>query len=328
MGYQMKNWDKKRVVVTGAAGFLGSHLCESLVSKGTEIIALDNLMIGSIANLEPIRNKIQIISCDITKDDLQAFIKDSHVVFHLAALASPRMCKNNFDLAFDINIRGTKNVLSACTGQELVIFMSAAPVYGDPLYVPIDEKHPLNGKDPYSITKIVGEYLCHSYYQNYGVPIVIVRNFNVFGPRQVPEYLIPTLITQALSKNKIEIWSSQPHRDFMFVDNTIDAWLKISENPELIGDIVNVGSGIEIQIGDLAKRISEMMAGTPVIDLNKEVIGSMRSVCNNEKLKQKTGWMPKISLEEGLRKTIEWYKAHSFEEMHSGSHLEELGNGI
>ena len=116
--------------------------------------------------------------------------------------------------------------------------------------------------------------------------------------------------------------------DFMFVDNTIDAWLKISENPEFIGDIVNVGSGIEIQIGDLAKRISEMIAGTPVIDLNKEVIGSMRLVCNNEKLKQKTGWMPKISFDEGLRKTIEWYKAHSFEEINSGSHLKGLRNGM
>jgi len=303
------NWSSRVVAVTGAAGFLGSHLCEALVQKKIKVYALDNFSAGSTKNIESIKDKIELVKCDITKANDLTIIREVDIVFHLAAIANPRVCKNNFDLAFNVNVSGTKNVLDACKKNcERVIFMSSSSVYGDPIYVPIDEKHPLNGKDPYAITKIIGEYLCKNYYENYGVPVTIVRNFNTFGPRQSTEYLIPTLIIQALEKKEIEIWNSKPSRDFNYVDNVVDALLKVVEVEDLVGDVVNIGSGKEIKVGELAEGISRIFGGIPVIDLKKETVGSSRLVCDNRKLVEKTGWKPKVSFEDGLEKTIQWYK--------------------
>jgi nucleoside-diphosphate-sugar epimerase len=307
----VKSWDNESVVVTGAAGFLGSHLCQTLASNGARVVALDNVETGSSANLESLNGGIQIISCDITKkDDLQSYIRDSQTVFHLAAIASPRACKANFDLAFDVNVVGTKNILSACENGQRVIFMSSASVYGEPAYVPIDEDHPLDGKDPYAATKIMAENLCRNYYQSYGVSVIIVRNFNAFGPRQSPEYIVPTLITQALNDNRIEIWSVKPTRDLMYVDNTIEALLRIAGSDELGGQVVNVGSGEEIQIGVLAEKVAQICGGVPLVDLNKDVIGSPRLVCDNAKLKETTGWKITVAFEEGLQRTTDWFRKH------------------
>ncbi|MFC1992235.1 NAD-dependent epimerase/dehydratase family protein [Chloroflexota bacterium] len=308
------SWTGKKVAVTGAAGFLGSHLCEALVAKGTEVVALDNFNVGPASNIEGLKDKMQIVACDITKDDIRGYLKDSQIVFHLASLANPRSCSENFDLAFGVNLVGTKNVLDASTNCERAIFMSAAANYGDPSYIPIDEKHPLNATDPYAITKIMAEYLCKNYFQNYGVPVVIARNFSTFGPRQTPAYIIPTLITQALQQERIEIWNPKPTRDFMYVDNTIDALLRIAECEELTGDVVNIGSGDEIQIGALAEKVSQMFGGIPVVNLNKEVLGSKRLVCDNTKLKKVTGWKLNVSFEDGIQKTCDWFRQASLEQ--------------
>lgn len=307
------DWAGKKVVVTGAAGFMGSYLCEALVAKGAKVVALDNFSVGSKSNIELLKNDTQIVNCDITKDDIREYIGNSQIVFHLAAMANPRTCKENFDLAFRVNVEGTKNVLEASRECQRVIFLSAAATYGNPSYIPIDEKHPLNGNDPYAITKIMAEYLCHSYYQNYGVPVVIVRNFNTFGPGQTPAYIIPTLITQALQNKKIEIWNPKPTRDFMYIDNTIDALLGIAESEKLIGDVINVGSGDEVQIETLAEKISQMFGGIPIVNLNKDVVGSERLVCDNTKLKKVTGWKLVVPFEDGLQKTCSWFKQASLE---------------
>lgn len=304
-------WAGKKVVVTGAGGFLGSNLCEALVARGAKVIALDDFTIGSTSNIELPKDEIEVVNCDITKNDFKEYITNSTAIFHLAAIASPRKSKDDFDLAFRVNVEGTKNVLDAARDCQRVIFMSAAATYGNPVRIPIDENHPLNGKDPYAITKIMAEYLCHNYYQNYGVPVVIVRNFSTFGPRQPSEYIIPTLITQALREKRLEIWNSKPTRDFMYIDNTIDALLRIAESEELIGDVINVGSGDEVQIGALAEKISQIFGGIPVVDLNMDVVGSERLVCDNTKLKKTTGWKPLISFEDGLQKTCGWLQQTS-----------------
>ncbi len=297
--------------MTGAAGFLGSYLCEALVAKGAKVTALDNFTIGSTSNLEPFKNEMQIVNCDITKNEIRSYIEGSQIVFHLAAVANPRSCREDFDLAFKINVEGTKNVLDASRDGLRVIFLSAAAAYGNPSYIPIDEKHPLNGRDPYAISKIMAEYLCTNYYQNCGVPVVIVRNFSTFGPRQTPSYIIPTLITQALQQKRLEIWNPKPTRDFMYIDNTIDALLRIAESEELIGDVINIGSGEEVHIGALTEKISQMFGGLPIVNLNKDVVGSERLVCDNTKLKKVTGWKLIVPFEDGLQRTCSWFKQAS-----------------
>jgi dTDP-glucose 4,6-dehydratase len=188
-----------------------------------------------------------------------------------------------------------------------VICLSSASVYGDPDYVPIDEGHPLKGKDPYSITKILGEWLCKHYFENAGVPVTVVRNFNTFGPRQSRAYLIPTLISQALLDKKIEIWNADPIRDYNYVSNTVEALLAIADTDRTVGQTINLGMGRGIRAGDLADRIAEMFQ-VPVVNLRKSVTGSAKLVCDNTLLKELTGWTPEVSLEEGLAETISYFK--------------------
>lgn len=302
------NWKGKRVVVTGAAGFLGIHLCRALTSRGAQVTALDNMHLRSSDNMDMHRDAIAIINCDIVSDDLRIYTNHSDVVFHLAAIASPREAKRVFHQAFEVNVVGTNNVLRSCSDKQRIVYMSSASVYGDPIYVPMDENHPLNGEDPYAITKIMAEILCRNYNKNYGVNVVIVRNFNHFGPYQVSEYIIPTLIHQALNENRIEIWNAQPTRDFLYVDNTMDALLKIAATNELVGDVVNLGGGEEIQIGTLVQEISRLCGEVPIVDLGKDVIGSSRLVCDNRKLKETTGWDISVPFQEGLQRTVEWFK--------------------
>ncbi len=302
------NWEDKEVAVTGAAGFIGAHLCRTLVEKGAKVRGIDNFSVGAPENLKEI-NGLEIIKADITsKDSLKDALKDSEVVFHLAAVANPRTCKDNFDLAFKVNVDGTQNLLSLCEGAEKVLFFSSAAVYGNPEYVPIDEQHPLRGSDPYSITKIMGEQLCNMYHTDYGLPVTIIRNFNVYGEGQSTDYFIPTVVVQALKNGKVEIWNSKPSRDFIHVDDACRAYLSLAESTKSIGEAFNIGTGVETNVGSLAQTIARVLGDIPVIDLGKEVTGSPRLVCTNEKIRQVTGWQPKISLEEGIRRVVDYWR--------------------
>jgi len=299
------NWRERKVVVTGGAGFLGSHLCEALVARGARVTVVDDFSAGSSTNLAAISKDIEIIQHRLG-DSQDGFgeTPKADVLYHLAAMADPRKCREDFDGAFRANVVGLKDVLASWNKFERIVCLSSAAVYGDPEYLPIDENHPLRGKDPYAITKILGEWICKNYLENFYAPVSIVRNFNSYGPRQSSAYIIPTLIGQAVSRKRIEIWNSDSIRDFLFVSDAVEALLAIAVAPRAIGLTFNLGSGQGTSIGELVSKMANVF-NVPMVDLGKPVTGSRALVCNNSKLKLLTGWTPKVTLDQGLRQTIE-----------------------
>ena len=305
----MTNINGKNVLVTGGAGFIGSHLCKRLLSLNCNIVVVDNF--SSSQNHNELNKDIILIELDITKSDhIEKLFKDYSfdIVFHLAAIANPRTCKENFGLAFNVNVIGTKNILLHSNNCDKVVFMSSAAVYGEPIKIPIGEDHPLNGNDPYAITKIIGEKLCVNFAKNYLYNIVIIRNFNTFGIGQTGDYIIPTLIYQALVNRTIEIWNSTPIRDMMYIDDTIDALITVTNKSGPGLEIYNIGSGRGIQIGQLADIIRHYIGEEiRVIDLQKPVVGSYKLIADSSKLIG-LGWKETVGFEEGIRRTIQWFK--------------------
>jgi nucleoside-diphosphate-sugar epimerase len=300
----------KTVLITGAAGFLGSHLSERLTGEGAKVVGIDNLSFARPD--QPAASSEGAVKRDLRNADLRdanglrALMEElnPNVVFHLAAVANPRTCKQDFPLAFDVNVVGTQNVLRFAPSAARILFMSSAAVYGPPEYLPIDEKHPRKGADPYSVTKIIGEDLIGSYVQNYGRDIVTVRNFNSFGVGQTGDYIVPQLIRQALTEKKIELWDPSTVRDLMYIDNTIDALLLIAASGSKA--TVNVGAGRGITVGELANTVAARLGGgITVLDLKKKVIGSPALVSNNDRLRS-LGWSERVSFEDGVERTIAW----------------------
>ncbi len=313
----------KKVLVTGADGFIGSHLVESLLDeKCCNIKAfvfynsfnswgwLDTLPDEKLDNLE-------IFTGDIRDPNgVRNAINDVDVVFHLAALIGIPFSYHSPDSYVDTNIKGTLNVLQACREHivKRVIVTSTSEVYGTAKYAPIDEAHPLQGQSPYSASKIGADKIAESYYRSFDTPVVIARPFNTYGPRQSARAIIPTIITQLLNNRKnIELGSLHPTRDLNFVGDICKGFIALAKCEEAIGREINIGSGSEISIGDLAKLIIELINPDARIASgenrkrpeNSEV---ERLVCDNSLMCRLTGWKPQVSLKEGLIKTIEWFK--------------------
>lgn len=298
----------KKICITGGAGFLGSHLCRKLVSANNRVIVLDNFSTGSMDNLEGLEREIEIIKADIR--DLSAIrdaLSRSDIVYHLAAIANLRTCSQDLDLAFEVNVGGTKNVLSCCSNVERVVFPSSITVYGSAKYVPIDEEHPIEPLDPYSVTKLIDEYLIKMYNIQHGIPFTITRNCNAFGPNQIRDFLIPTLITQGLVEKQIEIWDPRPVRDFIFVDDVISAFIRVVESEATRNQICNLGTGRGFSAGELADIISNLL-GVTWVDAKKPQAVSPKLVSNATKIRALTEWKPETSMEAGLRMTVEYWK--------------------
>jgi len=299
----------KTVCVTGAAGFLGSSLCRQLVLKDARVIALDNFAVGQRGNLREIEDQVEVVTADVTDlDSLKKPIMRSQIVFHLAAIDNRVTCQKNFALAFDVNTKGTANVLSLCSNVERVVFTSSTMVYGEPKYLPIDEKHPLDGYEPYAVSKIAAEHLFRAYHFLQSVPFTIVRNSNTFGPGQGRDYLVPSLIIEGLTKEQIEVWTPGVLRDFQYVDNCIDALIKVVESESTLGETMNLGSGKGITTGELADIICKYL-DTTWVDTKKPPPVSSKLISDVTKIKALTGWEPKVSLEEGLQRLIEHWKS-------------------
>ncbi|MCK5008966.1 MAG: SDR family NAD(P)-dependent oxidoreductase [Deltaproteobacteria bacterium] len=320
------NWAQKKVLVTGAEGFIGSHLTERLVALGAEVKAL--VMYNSfntwgwIDTFRPgEKNKLHIICADIREADLlKSTLKDIDIVFHLAALIAIPYSYASPSSYIKTNIEGTLNLLQAARdhGVEKFLHTSTSEVYGTALYTPIDEKHSLQGQSPYSASKIGADMIAESFHRSFDLPVTTVRPFNTYGPRQSLRAIIPTMILQMLNSNKIRLGSLQPIRDFTYVSDTVEGFIKAAETDEIDGEVINIGSANGISIGKLAEKLMKMMNKKITIESEEKRVRPSKSevnqlICNNNKAKELIDWQPKMSLDEGLEKTINWFKANAGE---------------
>lgn len=312
----------KKVLVTGADGFIGSHLVEALLDKGCDVRAfvyynsfnswgwLDTLPAEKLKNLD-------VFSGDIRDPNGVALaMKDCDVVFHLAALIAIPFSYHSPDSYVDTNIKGTLNILQAARhhGTERVLVTSTSEVYGTAQYAPIDEKHPFQGQSPYSATKIGADRLAESFYRSFETPVVIVRPFNTYGPRQSARAVIPTVITQLLSgSTKIQLGSLSPTRDFNYVKDTAQGFIALAEADGAIGQEVNIATNEEHSIGDVARvLIAELNPDAQIVTdevrLRPDASEVFRLMGDNTKITTLTPWRPAYDLPAGLRDTIDWFR--------------------
>ncbi|MBK9926029.1 MAG: GDP-mannose 4,6-dehydratase [Anaerolineales bacterium] len=316
-------WNDKKVLVTGAGGFIGSHLVETLLVEGAKVRAFIRYTSrkdpGMLRDLIPSDfAKLEIIAGDLRDEQaVRDAVRDCTVVFHLGALISiPYSYLHPVEVA-STNFMGTLNVLTACRelGVERLIHTSTSEVYGTALQIPISEEHPLQGQSPYSASKIGADKLVESFFCSYNLPVVTIRPFNTFGPRQSARAVIPTIITQVLVKDTIKLGSLTTTRDFTFVTDTVRGFLCAAEAQGVEGEVFNLGTGEEISIGDLANRIMQQVGKTVRITedshrLRPEASEVLQLLSNNSLARQRLNWRPQFTLDQGLSQTIAWIRDH------------------
>lgn len=309
----------KKLLVTGADGFIGSHLTELLVSEGHEVTALVQYnSLNSWGWLDSIENlgSVKVIAGDIRDPHFcRQIVRGQETVFHLAALIAIPFSYIAPDSYIDVNVRGTLNICQAAIdfGISRLIHTSTSEVYGTALYVPIDERHPLQPQSPYSASKIGADAIAQSFYHAFNLPLTILRPFNTYGPRQSARAVIPTLIAQIASGRKeIAAGDITPTRDFNYVKDTCRAFSLIAECDDAVGSTVNVGSNCEISISDTFDLICRLMGSEARLVLDEARIRPEKSEvfrlwCDNSEIRRLTGYEPKYSLEEGLKLTVNWF---------------------
>ncbi len=319
-----KNTRPKKVLVTGADGFIGSHLTELLVDNGYDVRAFVYYnSFNSWGWLEDFSSengsKIEVVSGDIRDTNfVRTAVKGVDVIFHLAALIAIPYSYTAPDAYIDTNIKGTLNILQASRdyGVEQVLITSTSEVYGTAQYVPIDERHPRQGQSPYSASKIGADFLAESFVRSFDLPVTVVRPFNTYGPRQSARAVIPTIITQLLNGNdQIKLGATHPTRDLVFVRDTANGFLEIYRSQKLIGQEVNIATGQEISIGALAQKIINKINPDASIVTDEVRMRPAKSeverLCgDNDKILKNTSWKPAYSIDTGLDKTITWFKAN------------------
>jgi len=312
----------KKVLVTGADGFIGSHLTEELVKKGYQVKAftlynsfntwgwLDTLS-------KDVMKEVEIFQGDVRDPNgVREAMRGMDEVFHLAALIAIPFSYHSPDTYVDTNIKGTLNVLQAAKDLETsrILVTSTSEVYGTAQYVPIDEKHPFQGQSPYSATKIGADRLAESFYRSFNMPVTIVRPFNTYGPRQSARAVIPTIITQLLAgKTEIELGSLTPTRDFNYVKDTANGFIKIAESANTVGREINIATQQEISIGQLASELIKQINPNAKILCDEQRLRPEKSEVNrllgsNELIKSLTDWQPQYTFEQGLAETISFFK--------------------
>lgn len=312
-------WDRKTVLVTGAGGFIGSHLVEYLVEQGARVRAfvkynsrndwglLEFIPEEKLANVEVIMGDLR--DSDAVRDAADGI----QVIFHLGSLIAIPYSYIHPREAIETNIVGTLNVMVAARERdsEKVVHTSTSEVYGTARYVPMDEGHPLQGQSPYSASKIGADAIAESFFRSFDVPVATIRPFNTFGPRQSARAVIPTIITQALTKDEIYLGSLHPTRDFTYVEDVVVAFVKVAESTNSAGEVINIGSNFEISIEDISEKVVARVGGDKQILTDPKRCRPVKSEvdrlwCDNSKAKRLLGWEPRIGFDEGLERTIEW----------------------
>ena len=312
----------KRVLVTGADGFIGSHLVEHLINEGCIVKAfvyynsfnswgwLDNLAKDKL-------DKIEVFAGDIRDPNgVREAVKDVSLIFHLAALIAIPFSYHSPDSYIDTNVKGTLNIIQAAKdyGIERVLITSTSEVYGTAQYIPIDENHPRQPQSPYSASKIGADCIAESFYRSFGLPLTIVRPFNTYGPRQSARAVIPTIITQLLNgKDEIKLGDISPTRDLLFVKDTVMGFIEIAKSDTLIGHDCNIATQSEISINELAQELIDQInpKARIVSDVQRvrpEKSEVFRLYGSNKKIMEFTGWKPLFTLSEGLSETINWFR--------------------
>jgi len=319
----MTNMKNKQVLVTGAGGFIGSHLTEELVEQGAKVRAFVHYNSrndwGNIELLsKEVKDSIEVFSGDITDPfAVRKAVAGCETVFHLAALIAIPYSYIAPQSYVAANVTGTLNVMEACLqeGVKKIVHTSTSETYGTAVYTPIDEKHPLQGQSPYSASKIGADKIAESFYCSFELPVATIRPFNTYGPRQSARAVIPTIISQALVKDEVHLGSLDPVRDLNYVKDTVKGFVAIAGSDKTTGQVTNVGAGKGITIGDLAEKILDLMGVKKKIVADDQRVRPKNSevmelICANDRAKELASWQPQYTLEDGLKETIEFVKAH------------------
>jgi NAD dependent epimerase/dehydratase len=318
-----ENWMGRRVLVTGAGGFIGSHLVEYLVEAGANVRAFvrynSRADSGLLRQLPPtLLNEVEIVAGDLCDPQAVAqAVAGCRVVFHLGAIISIPYSYLHPTETVATNVMGTLNVLNACRqhGVARLVHTSTSEVYGTARQVPMSEAHPLQGQSPYSASKIGADKLVESFYCSYGLPVVTVRPFNTYGPRQSARAVIPTIITQALTQPQVKLGNLAARRDFTYISDTVHGFVRAALAPDVTGQVFNLGFGDDVTIGTLAdKIITQVGRDVPVVTdkqrLRPEKSEVQRLHSDNRRARHGLAWQPRVGLDEGLGRTIAWIGEH------------------
>lgn len=313
-----------KALVTGAGGFIGSHLVERLVDDGWDVIAFRHYNSRSDrGNLEHLEvedeESFELVWGDLRDEgSVESAMQDAGFVFHLGAIVAIPYSYVNPQSFVETNVRGTQNVLEAARRRESierVVVTSTSEVYGTAQYVPIDEDHPLQGQSPYSASKIGADHLAESYFRSFDLPVGILRPFNTYGPRQSMRAIIPTIITQLLTREVVELGNLSPKRDLTFVEDTVDGFVRMATEEIPFGEPINIGNESDISIGNLFELLRELTGSEAELETDQERVRPddsevMRLLSDASKARRHLNWEPEHTLEEGLARTIDWIRKH------------------
>jgi len=305
-----------KTMVTGGAGFIGSTLVRQLLDEGTEVVVFDNFFSGNLENLKEVEDKIKIIRADIQDPSFEKVLKQEKIeyIFNLAAEPYIPSCYERPRRFFEVNANGTLNVLLAAKGAGVkrVVQYSSSEVYGTAKTVPMDENHPTLPLSTYAVSKLAADRLSYTLCHEQNIPVIILRQFNVYGPRETHPYIIPELISQLNDSNKLNLGNIKASRDLTYVTDAAEGAMLLMKNEDAVGEVFNMGYGEDTTVEDLAKIIAEIM-GQPAPEINVEQDRlrplDVEQLCANAtKMRELTGWKPKVDLKAGLKKTCDWFK--------------------